>query len=134
VTTSAGQGGTITPPSGWERRPHNSPDQRHSEHGYNFTGFSGDLTGTATPQNLTMNGPHSAAAAARQRPRKPPATTRSPDWHSTATTPVTPSRPRPEETAIDASAAGGQALGLLLNYNVALIKDGITRIANSMQD
>ena len=57
-------GGTISPATGW----YNSgliaavSATANSSNGYQFSGFTGALTGTTTPQNLTMNGPATVTA------------------------------------------------------------------------
>jgi hypothetical protein len=47
--------------------------------GYSFAGFSGDLTGTANPQSLTMNGPKTVTATFTSISPLPPPPTR---WNS----------------------------------------------------
>ncbi len=61
TTVNPANGGSITPPSGW----YNSGTVSVSATayaGYQFSGFTGDLTGTTTPQNLLLNGPKSVTA------------------------------------------------------------------------
>jgi hypothetical protein len=61
LTTSSGTGGTISPASGFY-------DQgvvvitATANAGYTFAGFSGDLTGTTNPQNLSLTSPRSVTA------------------------------------------------------------------------
>ena len=66
LTTSATSGGSISPGSTWvvpQFGPVGSIDiQASPSAGYAFTGFSGDLTGTTNPQNLTMNAPKTVTA------------------------------------------------------------------------
>ena len=63
LTTSASPGGTISPGSGWFNglglplQVTATPDP-----GYAFAGFTGDLTGTANPQSISLNAPHSIRA------------------------------------------------------------------------
>ena len=62
LTTTAGSGGTIAPPSGWYNKASLVAISAAPNSGYVFTGFSGAVTGTTTPQNLTVNGPATVAA------------------------------------------------------------------------
>jgi hypothetical protein len=62
LTTSATQGGTISPPSGWYDAGTIVPITAMASGGYNFAGFSGNLTGTLTPQDVIMNGPITVSA------------------------------------------------------------------------
>ena len=54
-------GGTISPASGWYAAGAQAVISAQST-GYLFNGFSGGLSGTASPQTLTMNGPFSVTA------------------------------------------------------------------------
>ena len=62
LTTSAGTGGSITPASGWFNSGAVVAVAATANTGNTFSGFSGSLTGTVTPQNLSMNGPKSVTA------------------------------------------------------------------------
>jgi hypothetical protein len=62
LTTSAGSGGSIAPPSGWFDSGPVSVSAAVTSTFY-FTGFSVDLTGTVSPQNLTLDGPKSVTAS-----------------------------------------------------------------------
>ena len=64
LTTGASPsaGGTISPASGWYDAGAVAAVSASAASGYQFTGFSGGLSGTTTPQNLTMNGPASVTA------------------------------------------------------------------------
>jgi hypothetical protein len=64
LTTAASPpaGGTISPASGWYNNGTVVSVSATANSGYQFTGFSGALTGTTTPQNLTMNAPKSVTA------------------------------------------------------------------------
>jgi len=57
LTTSAGSGGSILPVTGWYNSGAVVPVSASATGGYQFTGFSGGLTGSSTPQNVTMSGP-----------------------------------------------------------------------------
>jgi hypothetical protein len=61
TSVSPSAGGTITA-GGWVGAGGQVLIQATANPGYNFTGFSGDLTGTTNPQNLTMNGPKTVLA------------------------------------------------------------------------
>ena len=63
LTTSAGTGGAITPASAWYNSGSVVSVAATANSGYTFSGFSGSLTGTTTPQSLTMNAPKSVSAA-----------------------------------------------------------------------
>ena len=63
LTTSATTGGSISPASGWNNSGSVVAVSATALSGNQFTGFSGGtLTGTVTPQNLTMNGPATVTA------------------------------------------------------------------------
>ena len=64
LTTAANPtaGGTISPASGWYNAGAVVGVSAAAGSGYQFTGFSGGLSGTTTPQNVTMNGPVSVTA------------------------------------------------------------------------
>ena len=62
LTTSASTGGTISPPSGWYNSGSGVSVSATPGSGYNFAGFSGALTGTTTPQTVTMSAPESVTA------------------------------------------------------------------------
>jgi len=62
LTTTATAGGTISPGSGWYNSGVGVWVSAAAYGGYKFVGFSGSLSGSATPQNLTMNGPASITA------------------------------------------------------------------------
>jgi len=62
LTTSAGSGGSISPASGW----YNAGTVQVSATpagGYYFTGFGGTLSGTTTPQSLTLSGATTVTAS-----------------------------------------------------------------------
>ena len=63
LTTSAGVGGSITPASGWQNSGAVVPVNATASAGYQFSGFSGDITGVTTPQNVTMAAPRSVTAS-----------------------------------------------------------------------
>ena len=63
LTASANQGGAISPPSNWYDAGTVLPISAVAASGYTFVGFSGDMTGTVTPQNLAMDGPHTVTAS-----------------------------------------------------------------------
>jgi hypothetical protein len=63
LTTTAGAGGTISPASSWRNSGVDVAVSAAASTGYQFSGFSGDLIGTTTPQNLTMNTPKSVTAS-----------------------------------------------------------------------
>jgi len=64
LTTAASPpaGGTISPASSWRNSGSVVSVSATANTGYTFTGFTGALTGTTTPQNLTMNGPKTVTA------------------------------------------------------------------------
>jgi len=64
LTTAASPaaGGTISPASGWRNSGVVVAVSAAANSGYVFSGFTGDLSGTTTPQNLTMNAPKSVTA------------------------------------------------------------------------
>ncbi len=62
LTTSASQGGAISPPSGWYNAGTTALVSATPSNGYYFVGFSGSLTGTAVPQSVLMNAPLSISA------------------------------------------------------------------------
>jgi hypothetical protein len=62
LTTMAGAGGTISPPSGWYNSGAIVAVSASATSGYLFAGFSGAITGTGTPQNLAMNTTQSVTA------------------------------------------------------------------------
>jgi hypothetical protein len=62
LTTAASAGGSISPASGWYNTGTVVSISATANSGFQFTGFSGDLSGTTTPQNLTMNVPHNVTA------------------------------------------------------------------------
>jgi hypothetical protein len=63
LTTAATAGGTVSPASAWYNSGAVVSIAAIANSGYQFTGFTGDLTGTTTPQNLTMNAPKSVSAS-----------------------------------------------------------------------
>src|SRR5581483_7108650 len=65
LTTAAspGAGGTVAPATGWYNAGAVVAVSATPNSGYTFTGFSGALTGTTTPQNVTMSGPQSVTAS-----------------------------------------------------------------------
>ncbi len=62
LTTSAGAGGTISPASGFQPSGGVQISATPAS-GYRFTGFSGALGGTVTPQTLALSGPATVAAS-----------------------------------------------------------------------
>jgi hypothetical protein len=62
LTTSAGIGGTVAPPSGWYNSGSAVAVSATPAASYQFTGFTGGLTGTASPQNVTLTGPVTVTA------------------------------------------------------------------------
>jgi hypothetical protein len=64
LTTAASPaaGGSISPASGWYNAGSVVAVSATANSGYSFSGFSGALTGSSSPQNLTMNGPASVTA------------------------------------------------------------------------
>jgi hypothetical protein len=63
LTTQAGTGGTISPATGYVNANAAVPITAGANAGYQFSGFSGALTGTANPQTLTINGPLTVTAS-----------------------------------------------------------------------
>ena len=63
LTTSAGTGGTINPASGWYNSGAVVAVSAAANSGNQFTGFSGALSGTTTPQNVTMSAPATVSAS-----------------------------------------------------------------------
>jgi len=61
LTTAANPaaGGSVTPASGWYDAGSAVPVSAAANSGYQFTGFSGALTGTTSPQTVTLNAPAS---------------------------------------------------------------------------
>jgi len=62
TAVSPSGGATISPTSGWYNSGTVVSVSATANSGYKFTGFTGDLSGTTTPQNLTMNAPKSVTA------------------------------------------------------------------------
>lgn len=62
TSVSPAGAGSITPPNGSYNSGAVVTVGATANPGYQFTGFSGALSGTTTPQNLTMNGPASVTA------------------------------------------------------------------------
>jgi alpha-L-arabinofuranosidase len=62
LTTQAGTGGSISPATGYFNANSTVPTTATANTGYQFTGFSGALSGTANPQSVTMTGPLSVTA------------------------------------------------------------------------
>ncbi len=60
--TGSGGGGTVVPPSGWYDSGAAVAVGVTVNNGYLFSAFSGSLSGSATPQSLTMTGPASVTA------------------------------------------------------------------------
>jgi hypothetical protein len=79
LTTSATTGGTISPASGWNNSGAVVSVSATVSNGSQFTGFSGSLSGTTTPQTLTMNGPMAVTASFNLA-------TGGPGWYNTAWT------------------------------------------------
>jgi hypothetical protein len=63
LTTGAGAGGSISPPSGWYNSGTLVPVTATPNTGYQFTGFSGSLTGTPASQGVFMIGSQSVSAS-----------------------------------------------------------------------
>ena len=67
LTTSAGSGGSVTPPSGWHDSGQSVQIQATADSGYAFTTWtgtgSGSYSGSTNPVNVTMNGPITENAA-----------------------------------------------------------------------
>ena len=62
LTTSAGTGGSIAPASGWYNSGAVAAVSATANAGYQFSGFTGGLTGSTTPQNVTMSAPVTVSA------------------------------------------------------------------------
>jgi hypothetical protein len=62
LTTSATQFGTISPASGWYDAGTIVSIAATASSGDSFVGFSGNLSGTMTPQSVVMNGPITVSA------------------------------------------------------------------------
>ena len=62
LTTSSGTGGTIAPASGWYNSSSVAAVSATPAASYQFTGFTGGLTGTASPQNVTLTAPVTVTA------------------------------------------------------------------------
>ncbi|MEK7408931.1 MAG: hypothetical protein AAB225_28035 [Acidobacteriota bacterium] len=62
TAASPAAGGTISPATSWRNSGTQVQISATANSGYVFSGFSGALSGTTTPQNLTMNGPKSVTA------------------------------------------------------------------------
>ncbi|MGD0774098.1 MAG: DUF2341 domain-containing protein, partial [Candidatus Solibacter sp.] len=62
-TVANPQAGTIRPSSGWYNAATSVAVSATAGSGYEFTGFSGGLTGTTTPQNLVLYAPVSVTAS-----------------------------------------------------------------------
>lgn len=62
LTTASSAGGTISPASGLYSSGSVVSVSASANSGYTFPGFSGDLTGSTTPQNLTMSAAKSVTA------------------------------------------------------------------------
>ena len=63
LTTAASAGGTVSPASGWYNSGVAPQVSAAANSGYSFSGFSGALSGTATPQPVTMSAPKSVTAS-----------------------------------------------------------------------
>ena len=77
LTTTAGAVGWIGPPSGWYNSGTVVAVGATATSGYQFQSFSGGLSGTATPQNVTMNGPVTVTANFQAQPTTPTTTIQS---------------------------------------------------------
>jgi hypothetical protein len=62
LTATASTGGAISPSSAWFNAGAVVGINASANSGYQFAGFSGALSGTATPQNLTMSAPATVSA------------------------------------------------------------------------
>jgi hypothetical protein len=62
LTTSASAGGTISPGTGYYNSGAVVSVSATANGGFQFAGFSGALTGTTNPQNLTMSAPQAVTA------------------------------------------------------------------------
>ena len=63
LSTTAAQGGSISPSSGWYDSGTIVPVNAQNSSGYVFTGFSGDLAGTSSPQSIVMNAARNIVAS-----------------------------------------------------------------------
>jgi len=63
LTTSAGSGGTISPASEWVNSGASVPIGATANSGYQFTGFTGAVTGTTNPASLMVNAPAAVTAS-----------------------------------------------------------------------
>ncbi|MBN9661797.1 MAG: hypothetical protein J0H49_26615 [Acidobacteria bacterium] len=70
--TIAGLGGTIAPQTAYYDVGSVVQVAAAANSGYTFTGFSGDLTGTASPQSITLTGPKLVNATFSQGGAQPP--------------------------------------------------------------
>jgi hypothetical protein len=70
--TIAGLGGTIAPQTAYYDVGSVVQVAAAANSGYTFTGFSGDLTGTASPQSVTLTGPKLVNATFTQGGAQPP--------------------------------------------------------------
>lgn len=68
LTTTAGAGGTISPPSGFYNAGSVQVSATPSGGGFVFSGFSGALTGATNPQTLDLQAPASVSAAFNRPP------------------------------------------------------------------
>ncbi len=66
LTTTLSTQGVISPVSGWYANGSVVQVSATAYSGFTFTGFTGALSGTATPQNVTMSGPRSVTAGFTQ--------------------------------------------------------------------
>ena len=62
TTANPSAGGTISPASGWYNSGAVVPVSATPNPNYQFSGFTGALSGTTTPQNVTLNGPQTVTA------------------------------------------------------------------------
>jgi hypothetical protein len=69
TAVSPAGGGTVSPASGWHDSGTVVWVSAAANPGYQFSGFSGDLAGTTTPQPLTMNGPKTVTANFAAQPQ-----------------------------------------------------------------
>ena len=63
LTVTAGSGGSVSPPSGWVNAGWTVFLSATAAAGYVFTGWSGEVSGTANPQPVTMNYPCNVTAS-----------------------------------------------------------------------